>query len=533
MHNTLNTSFGPQSQSEFDAGGLRYGQNVANLDFSREYSSRLRQAAVGRGRRRISPRAISRSGRATSNPGRSGRCSAPRFTTTAANCTTQGGVFNAGTGVCSFPGRAGPGRARRASRAFRTASATDASRHSYAAYAELDTDPFEGFTTTLAGRLRALLRLRHHLERQVRRALGADPRLCAARLDLQRLPRAVAPPAILHDDLDQLHQRLAGRHRDAGGEQPGRAGARLDADSKPEKSINLSFGATANPVRGLTFTADYYQIKIKNRIVLTENLGAAGSGHRRAVNAAVKAMLDANGFQSVGAARFFINGLDTTTQGIDVVAAYRFGAGRSRQMDADRGLQLQQDEDRQAAQRARAARAPSRASSCSAASRASASPTASRATRSCSAPTARSAISALTARTTRYGKVISPGAARRRSPNPTSLTALGPDDIFLGAKWITDLELRLQGGQPGRARDRRRQCVRRLSRPLAVRPAPGVGRRGLSGEPDLHSLFGLLAVRLQRPLPLRPRVGQLLTGGEGRASAPSLRFSSCRSGRSR
>ena len=54
--------------------------------------------------------------------------------------------------------------------------------------------------------------------------------------------------------------------------------------------------------------------------MLTENLGAAGAG-TAAVNAAVKALLDANGFQSVGAARFFINGLDTTTQGVDAVAS--------------------------------------------------------------------------------------------------------------------------------------------------------------------------------------------------------------------
>ncbi len=56
---------------------------------------------------------------------------------------------------------------------------------------------------------------------------------------------------------------------------------------KPEKSVNLSFGATANPLRGLTFTADYYHIKIKDRIVLTENLGAAGSGYAAVQNAAV------------------------------------------------------------------------------------------------------------------------------------------------------------------------------------------------------------------------------------------------------
>jgi len=51
-------------------------------------------------------------------------------------------------------------------------------------------------------------------------------------------------------------------------------------------------------------------------------------------------------------------------------------------------------------------------------------------------------IVGLTARTTRYGKVTSPGAAVPISA-PTSLTGYGPDDIFLRAKWITDLELRI------------------------------------------------------------------------------------------
>ena len=127
---------------------------------------------------------------------------------------------------------------------------------------------------------------------------------------------------------------------------------------KPEKSVNLSAGVTANPFRGLTLTADIYQIKIEDRIVLTENLGAAGSG-TAAQNAAVNAILVANGFPSIGAARFFINGLDTTTRGVDLVAAYRFDAGDARPVEPDRGLQLQQDQDRQAAERARSAGANS------------------------------------------------------------------------------------------------------------------------------------------------------------------------------
>ena len=48
----------------------------------------------------------------------------------------------------------------------------------------------------------------------------------------------------------------------------------------------------------------------------------------------------------------------------------------------------------------------------------------------------------VTARTTRYGKVIALEATAPLAPNATSLTALGPDDQVLSAKWITDLELR-------------------------------------------------------------------------------------------
>jgi iron complex outermembrane receptor protein len=48
----------------------------------------------------------------------------------------------------------------------------------------------------------------------------------------------------------------------------------------------------------------------------------------------------------------------------------------------------------------------------------------------------------LTARTTRYGRVVSPNTAVPIG-NPTSLTAYGPDDIFLSPKWITDLEFRV------------------------------------------------------------------------------------------
>jgi iron complex outermembrane receptor protein len=209
-------------------------------------------------------------------------------------------------------------------------------------------------------------------------------------------------------------------------------------DLEPEKSLNLSIGATANPVSGLTFTIDYYRIDIDNRIVLTENLGAAGAG-TAAVNAAVKALLDANGFQSVGAARFFVNGLDTRTHGIDAVASYRFRPGFGTWT-----LTAAYNYNRTRIQRRLNNLGPlatipgivlfGRVEGIRFTD---------------GQPRDKIVLSAdgeigdfgLTVRTTRFGEVIAPGATAPLA-DPLSLTLLGPDDIMLGAKWITDLELR-------------------------------------------------------------------------------------------
>ncbi len=234
-------------------------------------------------------------------------------------------MFNATTNVCSFPGRAGTGRAPRASPEFRTTAPPNDSRHSWAAYAELDTDPIEGVTTTIAGRFEHFsdfgstwngkfaarwepvdgFAMRGSVSNGFRApSLHQQFFTTTSTNFIGGLPVDISTVAVNSPVAQALGSRPL----------------------KPEKSFNLSLGATANPLRGLTITADLYQIKINDRIVLTENLGAAGSG-TAAQNLAVKAILDANGFQSVGAARFFINGLDTTTRGIDLVGVYEPGAG--------------------------------------------------------------------------------------------------------------------------------------------------------------------------------------------------------------
>ncbi len=84
------------------------------------------------------------------------------------------------------------------------------------------------------------------------------------------------------------------------------------APLKPEKSTNMALGWVYHE-GPFELTVDGYDIKIKDRIILSENL--LGSS-----NAGVAALLAP--FSGVGGARFFMNGVDTTTKGLDIVAHY-------------------------------------------------------------------------------------------------------------------------------------------------------------------------------------------------------------------
>lgn len=87
-----------------------------------------------------------------------------------------------------------------------------------------------------------------------------------------------------------------------------------------EESVNVSLGAVFN-FGEATLTIDAYRIDIDNRIVLSENL----------TQASVRNFLTAQGFVGIGGGRFFINGVDTETQGVDVVFTVPFetaAAGR-------------------------------------------------------------------------------------------------------------------------------------------------------------------------------------------------------------
>ncbi len=433
---SLNVSYGPSSPTSFDSGGLAFGQLTANLDLSHEYDfgfAKPLTVAVG---------AEYRNEDFDIRPGETASFAAgpffvPARNTTAANCAALGGVYNAGTTACTFPGRA----ALLGSQGFPglpASAATNVSRHSVAVYGELDTDIVDGLTVTAAGRyehfsdfgdtLNGKFAARYEIVPGfgIRGSISNGFRAPSLH---QQYFTTTSTNFINGLPVDISTLPVSSVVAQALGSKP----------LKPEKSVNLSGGFTANPFRGFTLTADYYHIKITDRVVLTENLGAAGSG-TAAVNSAVKAILDANGFQSVGAARFFINGLDTTTQGFDIVGTYRVDTGATGNLSLSAAYNHNRNSiDQRLNALGPLAQIPGivlfgRVEGIRFTD---------------GQPKDKLVLSAddkigdfgINLRTTRYGQVTSPAAAFPIT-TPTSLTDLGPDDVVLQPKWVSDVEVR-------------------------------------------------------------------------------------------
>ena len=83
----------------------------------------------------------------------------------------------------------------------------------------------------------------------------------------------------------------------------------------PEKSTNLTVGIGLRPSNNFSFTLDYYNIAVEDRIILSTEIGGTAAG-----NTALDVILTENNISDLS---FFVNALDTRTSGLDFVAGYR------------------------------------------------------------------------------------------------------------------------------------------------------------------------------------------------------------------
>jgi iron complex outermembrane receptor protein len=90
---------------------------------------------------------------------------------------------------------------------------------------------------------------------------------------------------------------------------------------KEETSLNGSLGFSWKPAKGLTFTADGYVVKVKDRVVLSGLFSADDATLPVELTSALKSI-------NVSTAQFFANAVNTTNYGLDVVVDYTTKIGK-------------------------------------------------------------------------------------------------------------------------------------------------------------------------------------------------------------
>jgi iron complex outermembrane recepter protein len=333
--------------------------------------------------------------------------------------------FNAGGGSQVFPG-------------FRPSNATDESRKSYAGYVELDADLSSAFTLQLAGRFEHYSDFGNTVNGKAAARFEPVDGI-ALRASVSTGFRA---PSLAQQVFATTSTNNVGGVLIEVGTFPVGSPVAVALGSQPlepEKSVNMGAGLTFTMLEGLNITVDYYNIKIDDRINLTENLQ-----NLSAANPDVTTILNNAGITGVSSARFFINGIDTKTEGLDVVASYRvpdFGIGKIR-LSAGYNLNDTKITNRQTFSGFTAQRLFARQESYRLTD---------------GQPKNKLNFSldwdydvlGLTLRTNRYGEVFLPSSFTTVvGTNPINDITLAPGtvpgDIFLAPKWVTDLEFRVK-----------------------------------------------------------------------------------------
>jgi iron complex outermembrane receptor protein len=297
---TLNRSLGPTSKTSFDAGGYDYDQLVFNLSGVRgiEVSGLASplNVAVGVEARRESYSITAgepdsyRNGGARLPLGSPGCTSPTPADTAAGGCPTP-------SGAQVFPG-------------FRPSNVVDESRNALGAYIDLEANLTEKLLASAALRVEDYSDFGSNVSGKVSgRYDFADG--FAMRASYSTGFRA---PALQQQYFATTSTNFINGVPFDITTFPATDPVAAALGAKPldsEDATNISVGAVFQFDRA-SLTVDAYRIEIDNRIVLSENL----------TSVAVRNYLTSQGFVGIGGGRFFINGVDTVTKGVDVVFNY-------------------------------------------------------------------------------------------------------------------------------------------------------------------------------------------------------------------
>jgi iron complex outermembrane receptor protein len=212
-----------------------------------------------------------------------------------------------------------------------TADARALHRNNYAAYAELSAKPFKPWEVVLAGRGERYddsagnvgsgkISTRYEFLKGFALRGGANTGFRAPSLAQQGFSTTQNTATTI------MNQRVSTTSKLLNVDSP--AAIALGAKPlKPEKSVSVTAGFTMEPVKDLHFTADFYQTSIRDRILTTGFLGTANNGGETAAMAIADIFATA-GVRGITSAQFFMNAVNTTTRGVDVVLDYTLRSAR-------------------------------------------------------------------------------------------------------------------------------------------------------------------------------------------------------------
>lgn len=293
VFNSLNASYGASSKTSFDAGGLAYDQLTVSVDGVKPLDVGLFEPlnlAFGLEYRRES------------------------FEVFAGEPASYNkGPLNAGAGAQGLPG-------------FQPSNEVDVDRSNVSAYIDFEGrfteqftlglaaryEDYSDFGDTLTGKLSARYDVTDHFA--VRGAISTGFKAPALQQQFfSYVATNLVTTVVGGVPVTSLVQAGSFRVNDPV------AIALGSAPLEPEESTNYSAGFVLRN-GGFELTVDAYRIEIEDRIIYSETLGLARPSQSAATTNATLALLAPFG---VTGARFFLNGVDTVTDGLDIVARYR------------------------------------------------------------------------------------------------------------------------------------------------------------------------------------------------------------------
>ena len=316
IENTLNASMRENSPTTFDAGGLGFAQNTTNFDINKKFDKI--NVAFG---------SEYRNENFTINAG-----VPDSYNLYDINGAVVTGSTLANIKVTDFYGAARPGGSQ-VFPGFRPANAVDKGRNSVALYGDLEMD------VTSKWLVNGAIRFENYSDFGNTTNYKLATRYKVT--DNINLRGAVAT-GFRAPSLHQIYfnststQFVNGVPFEVGTFSNDSPAAKLLGipTLKQEESQSASIGFTAKiPSANITLTADAYIVKIKDRVVLTDQFSRPGGNPAAGSSAAIlNGLFDT---ANATAATFFANAIDTQSRGIDVVLSHKANIGNGLTLKTD------------------------------------------------------------------------------------------------------------------------------------------------------------------------------------------------------